>query len=48
MLLVYPNGVSARFDPRDRFLRAGDLVNGFAIDRFEIDGEIVLAHLRRT
>jgi hypothetical protein len=46
MLLVYPNGATARFDPRDRFVRAGDLLNGYVVDRFEVDGEAVLAFLR--
>jgi len=46
MLLVYPHGGSARFDPRDRFFRPGDVLNGYVIDRFELDGETVLAFLR--
>jgi hypothetical protein len=46
MLLVYPNGATARFDPRDRFVRAGDLLNGYVVDRFEVHGEAVLAFLR--
>jgi len=46
MLLVYPNGGSARFDPRDRFFRPGDLLNGYVIDRFELDDETVVAYLR--
>jgi hypothetical protein len=46
MLLVYPNAVTARFDPRDRFFRPGDVLNGYVIDRFEVEGELVLAHLR--
>jgi hypothetical protein len=46
LLLVYPNGATARFDPRDRFVRAGDLLNGYVVDRFEVDGEAVLAFLR--
>jgi len=46
MLLVYPNGGTALFDPRDRFFRAGDLLNGYVIDHFEVDDEVVLAFLR--
>ena len=46
MLLVYPNGATARFDPRNRFFRAGDVLNGYVVDRFEVDGEAVLAFLR--
>ena len=47
MLLVYPHGMTAQFDPRGRYLRAGDLVNGYVLDRFEVEGEQVLAVLRR-
>jgi hypothetical protein len=47
MLLVYPHGMTAQFDPRGRYLRAGDLVNGYVLDRFEVDGEKILAVLRR-
>ena len=46
MQLVYPNGGSAHFDPRDRFFRPGDVLNGYVIDRFEVEGETVLAFLR--
>jgi hypothetical protein len=46
MLLVYPNGATASFDPRGRFFRGGDLLNGFVLDRFELDGERVVAFLR--
>lgn len=46
MLVVYPNGGVARFDPRGRFFRAGDVINGFVVDRFELDGEQVVAVLR--
>ena len=46
MLLVYPNGGAARFDPRGRFYRAGDMLNGFVVDRFELDGDAVVAVLR--
>jgi len=48
MLLVYPNGVTARFDPAGRFYRPGDILNGYLVDRFELDDETVLAHLRRA
>jgi hypothetical protein len=47
MLLSYPHGMTAEFDPRGRYLRAGDLVNGYVLDRFELDGEQVVAILRR-
>jgi hypothetical protein len=46
LLLNYPHGMTARFDPRGRFLRAGDLVNGYLIDHFEVDGVEVVAILR--
>ena len=46
MLLVYPNGGAARFDPCGRFYRAGDFLNGCVVDRFELDGENVVAILR--
>ena len=46
MVLVYPHGVTARFDPAGRFFRPGDLLNGYVVDRFEIEGETVLTHLR--
>jgi len=48
MRLVYPNGATAHFDPRNRFFRPGDLLNGYVIDRFECEdeGEGVLAFLR--
>jgi hypothetical protein len=47
MLLVYPHGMTAQFDPCGRYLRAGDLVNGYVLDRFEVEDEKVLAVLRR-
>jgi hypothetical protein len=47
LLLQYPHGMRARFDPRGRFLRPGDLVNGYLIDHFEIDSYDVVAVLRR-
>jgi hypothetical protein len=46
MLLRYPNGGVARFDPRGRFLRAGDVPNGYVLDRFEVEREHVVAVLR--
>jgi len=48
MLLVYPHGMTAQFDPRGRYLRAGDLVNGYVLDRFEVEDEKILAVLRRN
>jgi hypothetical protein len=48
MQLVYPHGMTAHFDPGGRYLRAGDLVNGYVLDRFEVDGEMILAVLRRS
>ena len=47
LLLQYPHGMTARFDPRGRFLRPGDLVNGYLIDHFEVDALEVVAVLRR-
>jgi hypothetical protein len=47
LLLQYPHGMTARFDPRGRFLRPGDLVNGYLIDHFEVDSLEVIAVLRR-
>jgi hypothetical protein len=47
MRLVYPHGMTAEFDPRGRYFRAGDFVNGYVLDRFELDGEQVVAILRR-
>jgi hypothetical protein len=46
--LLYPHGMTARFDPRGRFLRAGDLVNGYLLDHFEVDEYEVVAVLRRN
>jgi hypothetical protein len=40
--------MTARFDPRGRFLRPGDLVNGYLLDHFEVDDADVVAVLRRT
>jgi len=40
--------MTARFDPRGRFLRPGDLVNGYLLDHFEVDGYDVVAVLRRS
>jgi hypothetical protein len=48
MVLVYPHGMAAQFDPRGRYLRAGDLVNGYVLDRFEVEDNQVLAVLRRN
>jgi hypothetical protein len=48
LLLLYPHGMTARFDPRGRFLRPGDLVNGYQLDHFEVDGLEVVAVLRRS
>jgi hypothetical protein len=47
MLLVYPHGMTAEFDPRGRYLRAGDLVNGYVLDRFEVEDNQIRAVLRR-
>jgi len=47
LLLQYPHGMTARFDPRGRFLRPGDVVNGYLIDHFDIDALEVVAVLRR-
>lgn len=46
MILRYPNGGLARFDPRGRFFRAGDVVNGCVLDRFEVEREHIVAVLR--
>ena len=46
MLLEYPNGGRVAYDPCGRFYRAGDLVNGHVVDRFEIVGDDVVAVLR--
>ena len=48
MLLAYPHGMTAQFDPRGRYLRAGDLVNGYVLDRFEVEDGQILAILRRN
>jgi hypothetical protein len=48
MLLIYPHGMTAQFDPCGRYLRAGDLVNGYVLDRFEVEDETILAVLRRN
>jgi len=47
LLLLYPHGMTARFDPRGRFLRAGDLVNGYLLNHFEVDEYEIVAVLRR-
>jgi hypothetical protein len=48
LLLQYPHGMTARFDPRGRFLRPGDLVNGYLLDHFEVDDLGIVAVLRRS
>ena len=48
LLLLYPHGMLARFDPGGRFLRPGDLVNGYLLDHFEAQGSDVVAVLRRA
>ena len=45
MLLEYPNGGTVRFDPCGRFYRPGDRLNGYVLDRFEVDDERVVAIL---
>jgi hypothetical protein len=47
LMLLYPHGMVARFDPHGRFLRPGDLVNGYLLDHFEVDESDVVAVLRR-
>jgi len=49
MLLAYPHGLVARFDPAGRFVKPGDLVNGYVVDHFELDEreDKVVAVLRR-
>jgi hypothetical protein len=48
LLLVYPHGMRAKFDPRGRFLRPGDVVNGYILDHFEVaEPDEVVAVLRR-
>ena len=46
MLVVYPHGMRAAFDPRGRFFHPGDTLNGYVVDRLEREGDRVLAHLR--
>ena len=48
MLLIYPHGMTAQFDPCGRYLRPGDLVNGYVLDRFEVEDETVRAVLLRN
>ena len=48
LVLLYPHGMRAQFDPRGRFLRPGDLVNGYVLDRFEVEREEIVAVLGRT
>jgi len=47
LVLLYPHGMTARFDPRGRFLRPGDFVNGYLLDHFDVDEAGVVAVLRR-
>jgi hypothetical protein len=47
LLLRYPHGMTARFDPRGRFLRPGDVVNGYLLDHFDVEEQEVVAVLRR-
>ena len=47
LVLEYPNGRSASFHPRGRFVRAGAVVNGFVVDHLRLEGEdVVVAVLR--
>jgi hypothetical protein len=46
LVLQYPHGMRAVFDPRGRFLKPGDLVNGYVLDRFEVERDAVVAVLR--
>ena len=46
LVLLYPHGMKAAYDPRGRFLRPGDIVNGYVLDRFEVEREAVVAVLR--
>ena len=46
MLVAYPNGGKVPYDPCGRFYRAGDVLNGYVVDRFEVDGDRVVAILR--
>jgi hypothetical protein len=48
LVLLYPHGMTARFDPCGRFLRSGDLVNGYLLDHFDVDEFDVVAVLRRS
>jgi hypothetical protein len=48
LVLLYPHGMTARFDPRGRFLRPGDIVNGYLLDHFDVDESDVVAVLRRS
>ena len=47
LVLLYPHCMTARFDPRGRFLRPGDFVNGYLLDHFDVDEAGVVAVLRR-
>jgi hypothetical protein len=46
MLVAYPNGGTVPYDPCGRFYRPGDVLNGYVVDRFEVDGDRVIAVLR--
>ena len=46
MLVAYPNGGTVPYDPCGRFYRPGDVLNGYVVDRFEVDGDRVIAILR--
>ena len=46
MLVAYPNGGKVPYDPCGRFYRAGDVLNGYVVDRFEVEGDRVVAILR--
>jgi hypothetical protein len=48
LVLLYPHGMTARFDPGGRFPRSGDLVNGYLLDHFDVDESDVVAVLRRS
>jgi len=49
MLLAYPHGLVERFDPAGRFVKPGDIVNGYVVDHFELDESVgaIVAVLRR-
>jgi hypothetical protein len=45
LVLLYPHGMKAFFDPRGRFVKPGDRLNGYVVDRFEVEGDEVVAIL---